>query len=59
MSDWNGPGLYRIEAGSKRSCRVSLAGGNKADGTKILCWSVCHTPDPVVHVLTLIAGSTM
>jgi hypothetical protein len=38
MSDWNGPGMYRIEAGSKRSCRVSLAGGNKADGTKILCW---------------------
>jgi hypothetical protein len=45
MSDWNGPGLYRIEAGSKRSCRVSLAGGrNKADGTKILCWLVARTP---------------
>jgi hypothetical protein len=38
MSDWNGPGLYRIESGIKRSCRVSLAGGNKADGTKILTW---------------------
>ena len=38
MSDWNGPGLYRIEAGSKRSCRVALSGGRKDEGTKILTW---------------------
>lgn len=40
MSDWTGPGLYRIESGIKRTCRVALTGGRKADNTPVVTWQV-------------------
>jgi len=47
MSDWNGPALYRIESGIKRNARVALSGGDPANGTKVLMWSVaCTTQSP-------------
>jgi hypothetical protein len=40
MSDWNGPALYRIETGIKRTSRVSFSGGSSANGTAVHRWSV-------------------
>jgi hypothetical protein len=46
MSDWNGPALYRIETGIKRTSRVSLASGSSANGTKVHMW---YVPCPKSH----------